>query len=105
MIPKHKYLTILVILNLNQRIEDSFERKQITGVAFIDLSVAYDAINHDLLLVKIYKLTQDFKLTQFIESLMSNRRLFVSLTGKYSRWRKTNYHKVVFLLQHFIIYK
>lgn len=75
------------ILNLTQHIEDGFERKQITGVAFIDLSAAYDKVNHGLLLEKIYKLTQDFKLTQIIESLMSNRRFFVTLAGKHSRWR------------------
>jgi hypothetical protein len=34
------------ILNLIQHIEDGFEKKQITGVAFIDLSAAYDTVNH-----------------------------------------------------------
>jgi hypothetical protein len=38
------------ILNLTQLIEDGFERKQITGVAFIDLSAAYDTVNHGLML-------------------------------------------------------
>lgn len=45
------------ILNLTQHIEDGFERKQITGVAFIDLSAAYDTVNYGLLLEKVYKLT------------------------------------------------
>lgn len=51
-------------------------------MAFIDLSAAYNMVNYSLLLEKIYKLTQDFKLTQIIEPLMSNRRFFVTLAGK-----------------------
>lgn len=77
------------VLNLTQFIENGFEKKYITGVAFIDLSAAYDTINHRILLMKIYNLTNDFKFTQIIESLLSNRRFFVTLAGKQSRWRNT----------------
>ena len=34
------------VLNLTQHIEDGFELGQITGAAFIDLTAAYDTINH-----------------------------------------------------------
>jgi Reverse transcriptase (RNA-dependent DNA polymerase). len=42
------------VLNLTQYIEDGFEKELITGVAFIDLSAAYDTINHKRLSYKIY---------------------------------------------------
>ena len=34
------------VLNLTQHIQDGFELRQITGAAFIDLTAAYDTINH-----------------------------------------------------------
>lgn len=33
------------MLNLTQHIEDGFERKEITGVAFVDLTAAYNTVN------------------------------------------------------------
>ena len=54
------------VLNLTQHIEDGFELGQITGAAFIDLTAAYDTINHRRLLVKLVMLTDDVPLTKFI---------------------------------------
>ena len=34
------------LLNLTQHIEDGYQRGMITGAAFIDLSAAYDTVNH-----------------------------------------------------------
>lgn len=56
---------------------------------FIDLSAVYDMVNHRILLMKIYKLTKDFKFTQVIVSLLSSRGSFVTLAGEQSRWRNT----------------
>lgn len=47
-------------LNLTQHIEDSFEQGQITGVASIGLSTAYDTVNHQRLLAKLYAITRGF---------------------------------------------
>lgn len=76
------------VLNLTQYIEDGYESKLITGMAFIDLSAAYDTINHKKLTYKVYELTKDFSLTKFIECSLQNRRFFVNLQNKTSRWRK-----------------
>ena len=38
------------LLNLTQHIEDGYEEGMITGTAFIDLSAAYDTVNHSLLI-------------------------------------------------------
>ncbi|KAL4113930.1 hypothetical protein QTP88_017480 [Uroleucon formosanum] len=43
------------VLNLAQYIENGFEEKKVTGVSFIDLSSAYDTVNHGLLLSKVYQ--------------------------------------------------
>ena len=75
------------VLNLTQHIEDGFELGQITGAAFIDLTAAYDTINHRRLLVKLLMLTDDVPLTKFMRTMLSNRRFKVELNGKQSRWR------------------
>lgn len=75
------------VLALTEHIEKGFEGKLITGVAFVDLTAAFDTVNHKKLLIKMYNLTKDYKLTQVISSLLQNRRFYVVLNGKKSRWR------------------
>ncbi|KAL1448639.1 hypothetical protein WDU94_001908 [Cyamophila willieti] len=75
------------ILNLTQHIEDGFERKQVSGVALVDLTAAYDTVNHKRLVSKIYQTTKDAKLTNFIRCILQNRKFYVSLQNKNSRWR------------------
>lgn len=75
------------ILNLTQHIEDGFERRKITGVTFIDLTAAYDTVNHRRLLRKLYDMTKDYRLTSVIGLFLQNRRFYVSLQNKNSRWR------------------
>lgn len=42
------------VLNLCHHIEDGYENKKVTGVVFVDLSAAYDTVNHKILLKNIY---------------------------------------------------
>ena len=41
------------LLNLTQNIEDGYQRGMITGAAFVNLSAAYDIVNHILLIQKL----------------------------------------------------
>ena len=41
------------LLNLTQHIEDGYQECKITGTAFVDLSAAYDTVNHGLLIQKL----------------------------------------------------
>lgn len=75
------------VLNLTEYIEKGFEGRKTTGVVFVDLSSAYDTVNHRLLLSKVYNFTKDFQLTKIIGCLLSNRRYHVVLGDKRSRWR------------------
>ena len=75
------------VLNLTQHIEDGFEKNEPTGVVFVDLTAAYDTVNHRRLLSKLYDMTKDFHLTKLIQ-LLENRRFYVELNEKQSRWRK-----------------
>jgi len=73
------------ILKLTKNIENGFENKQITGVAFVDLSAAYNTVNHNIMLTKLYEMTYDYKFVKIIKALLNNRRFFVALDGKDSR--------------------
>ena len=53
-----------------------------SGTVFVDLSAAYDTVNHRVLLTKLYGMTEDAEFTKLIESMMSNRRFNVELNGK-----------------------
>ena len=59
----------------------------ITGTAFVDLSDAYDTVNHRLLIQKLFNITHDSTLFRVIKNLLSNRRLYVELNNERSRWR------------------
>ena len=73
------------ILNLTQYIEDGYETKQITGAVFVDLTAAYDTVNHRALLFKVAKMVKNTTIVHIIESLLSNHRYFVEMDGKQSR--------------------
>ena len=61
--------------------------KMITGTAFVDMSAAYDTVNHRLLIQKIFNITQASTLCRVIQNLLSNRMV---LNNERSRWRLQN---------------
>ena len=74
-------------LNLTQHIEDGYQRGMITGAAFVDLSAAYDTLNHRLLIQKLYDFTEDSALCKVIQNMLSIRRFYVELNNDRSRCR------------------
>ena len=76
------------LLNLTEHTEDGYEKRLITGAVFVDLSAAYDTVNHRRLLSNVLEMTGDVQLTDLIRTMLENRRFFVVLNGKKSRWRR-----------------
>ena len=74
------------LLNLTPQIEDGYEESMIT-VAFVDLSAAYDTVNHILLIQKRLNITHDSTLCRVIQNLLSNIIFYVELNNERSRWR------------------
>ena len=58
-----------------------------TDTVFVDLSAAYDTVNHRVLLTKLYGMTEDTEFIKLIRSMMRNHRFYVKLNRKKSRWR------------------
>ena len=52
----------------------------------MDLSAAYDTVNHRLLIQKLYNTTQDSELCRVIQNLLSNRRFYVEINKERIRW-------------------
>ena len=75
------------VLNLTQHIEDGFETGKVTGIVLVDLSTAYDTVDHRRLLEKVYNMTRDYRMMCMIHNLLDNRCFFVEVEGKRSRWR------------------
>ena len=68
--------------NLTQHIEDGYEEGMITGTAFVDLSAAYDTVNHRLLIPQLHNTTLDSQLCRVIQNLLSDRRFYVELNNE-----------------------
>ena len=68
------------LLNLTQHIEDGCQRGMTTDAAFVDLSAAYDTVNHRILIQKLYNITQDSPLCRVIQNMMSSGRFNVNLS-------------------------
>ena len=75
------------LFNLTQHIEDSYQRGMINGAAFVDLSAAYDTVNHRSLIQKLYGITQDSQLCRVLQNMLYNRRFYVELNNERNRWR------------------
>ena len=67
------------LLNLPQHIEDGYQRGMMTGAAFVDLSAAYDTVNHRTHIQKLYNTNQDSQLCRVFQNMLSNRRFYVEL--------------------------
>ena len=57
------------------------------SLEFVDLSAAYDTVNHRLLIRKLYDFTEDSPLCRVIQNMLSSRRFYVELNNDRSRWR------------------
>ena len=75
------------LLNLTLHIEDGYQTGMITGAAFVDLSAAYDTVNHRILIQMLNNITQDSQLCRVLQIMLCNRRLYVELNNERSRWR------------------
>ena len=70
------------LLNLTQHIEDGYQNRMITGAAFVDVSAAYDTVNHRILIQKIFNTTQDIPLCRVIQNMLSIKRLYVEVNNE-----------------------
>ena len=61
------------------------ERGEMTGSVFIDLSKAFDSVNHNILLEKLKKLNMSASVMQWFKSYLSERSQSVKIEGNISK--------------------
>jgi hypothetical protein len=66
------------IIQLVREISNSFEKSQFTLGIFIDLSKAFDTVDHDILLYKLNYYGINERVSKWFQSYLSNRKQFVS---------------------------
>ena len=62
--------------DLTQYIEDGYEDAMITRAVFVDLTAAYDTVNHRILLLKV---TKNVPAVKIIQSLLSNIMFYLEM--------------------------
>ena len=84
--------TVDQVAKLTERIEDAFDKKEITGSVFIDLTAAYDTVWHQGLRVKVQRMLTSNHLINFIMKLLYTRSftLFTSDGQKSRSFRLNN---------------
>ena len=75
------------LLNLIQNIKDGYQNRRTTGCVFVDLSATYSTVQHWLMIHMLHTLIGGSHMCHVVQSLLTNRRYFVSLNGMSSRWR------------------
>ena len=73
------------LVNLTQHIKDGYQRGLLTGAAFVDLSAAYDTVNHIIIIQNLYNTTRDSTLCRVFQNMLSNRRVYVEMNNERSR--------------------
>ena len=70
--------TEYAILQLTREILDSFENNQFTLGVFIDLSKAFDTVDHEILLSKLQYFGIEGKYLKWFQSYLCNRKQFIT---------------------------
>ena len=76
-----------VLLNYLQKCKASLDNKELAGAILIDLSKAFDCINHDLLITKLAAYGLGWDDLKLIKSCLSKRKQRVKINSSYSSWR------------------
>ena len=81
---RKKHSTIHAMINLFDTCIESLENRLTVGGIFLDISKAFDCVDHDILLQKLNRYGIRGKMWNWFQSYLSERELFVSVDGKSS---------------------
>ena len=82
------YNTQHVLLNFLQYCKNSIDNKGLAGAVSMDLSKAFDCVNHGLLIAKLSAYGLNMDALQLIRSYLSNRQQRVKINSFFSDWKE-----------------
>ena len=82
--------TCTALIQLYDTWVEAWERGELSGVMLVDLSAAFDCVDHDLLLEKIRLLGFDDKSVDWCQSYLDSRYQCVSIEGAESEFLRIN---------------
>ena len=81
---RKKYSTSQTLLNISQKILDALDNRKYACGVFIDLQKAFDTVDHEILLQKLYHYGIRGTALSLFRSYLTGRQQFVSLNGSNS---------------------
>ena len=82
---RKKHSADLCLSYLNDEILKGFDKGMMTGMILIDLQKAFDTIDHDVLLQKLYAIGFSKHTVNWFKSYLSNRYFLVNLENNFSQ--------------------
>ena len=78
---QHSFISIF------EKWKKNLDKRGECGALFVDLSKAFDCLQHDLLLAKLNAYGFDYKSLKLISSFLSNRKYRTKITSSFSKWK------------------
>ena len=82
------FSTQYCLLVMIEKWRKSLDKKGFSGVLLTDLSKAFDCLNHNLLIAKLFAYGFDYTSLKLIGSYLENRYQRVRINSAYSEWNK-----------------
>ena len=87
---RRNYSTQHTLLRLIENCKKALDPKQTASSLLMDLSKAFDCLNHDLMIAKLNAYGFSRSALNFILSYLSQRKQRVKINGSFSEWKTTS---------------
>ena len=73
---------------VDQSFKNILDKNEFAGATFIDLSKAFDSMNHNLLIAKLHTYRLSINALELIQCYLSTRKQRVKINSTYSAWKE-----------------
>ena len=87
---RRNYSTQHILLRLIENCKKALDTKQTASALLMDLSKAFDCLNHDLMIAKLNAYGFSRSALNFTLSYLSQRKQKVKINGSFSEWKTTS---------------
>ena len=86
---RERYGTQHALLRLIETCKKALDKGGVAGALLMDLSKAFDCLNHELLIAKLNAYGFSMSALRLIHSYLNERRQRVMINGSFSTWKET----------------